>query len=57
MNKFENKWIRAAIPALLMHCSIGTVRTNGEVEWAFSIAIFVLGMSAAFCGKLVERYS
>ncbi len=70
MNKFENKWIRAAIPALLMHCSIGTVycwsllkesianyigRTNGEVEWAFSIAIFVLGMSAAFCGKLVEK--
>ena len=21
----ENKWIRAAIPALLLHCSIGTV--------------------------------
>ena len=21
----ENKWIRGAIPALLLHCSIGTV--------------------------------
>ena len=70
MNKLENKWIRAAIPALLIHCSIGSVycwsllkgniasymgRTNAEVEWAFSIAIFVLGMSAAFFGNLVER--
>lgn len=26
-----------------------------EVEWAFSIAIFVLGMSAAFGGKFVEK--
>lgn len=70
MNKLENKWIRAAIPALLIHCSIGSVycwsllkgsiasymgRTNGEVEWAFSIAIFFLGMSAAFFGKFVEQ--
>lgn len=23
--KVQNKWIRAAIPALLLHCSIGTV--------------------------------
>ena len=60
MGKFENKWIRAVIPALLIHCSIGTVycwslfkgdiasyigNSVGEVEWAFSIAIFVLGMS------------
>ncbi|HKM04864.1 MAG TPA: OFA family MFS transporter [Lachnospiraceae bacterium] len=70
MNKLENKWIRAAIPALLLHCSIGTVycwslvkeniadyigRSKSEVEWAFSIAIFFLGMSAAFAGKIVER--
>lgn len=62
--------MRAVLPALLIHCSIGTVycwslfkgdiaaymgRTVGEVEWAFSIAIFVLGMSAAFGGKLVEK--
>ncbi len=70
MNKFNNKWIRAVLPALLIHCSIGTVycwslfkgdiasyigKSVGEVEWAFSIAIFVLGMSAAFGGKFVEK--
>ncbi|MER1985991.1 MAG: OFA family MFS transporter [Solibacillus sp.] len=70
MEKFENKWIRAVLPALLIHCSIGTVycwslfkadiasyigSSVGEVEWAFSIAIFVLGMSAAFGGKFVEK--
>lgn len=66
----DNKWIRAAVPALLIHCSIGTVycwstfkqaiaETIGmstfAVGWAFSFAIFFLGMSAAFAGKLVER--
>lgn len=66
----ENKWIRAVLPALLIHCSIGTVycwslfkndianyigKPIGQVEWAFSIAIFVLGMSAAFGGKFVEK--
>lgn len=70
MGKLENKWIRAVIPALLIHCSIGTVycwslfkgdiasyigKSVGEVEWAFSIAIFFLGMSAAFGGKFVEK--
>jgi OFA family oxalate/formate antiporter-like MFS transporter len=70
MGKFNNKWIRAVLPALLIHCSIGTVycwslfkgdiaayigKSVGEVEWAFSLAIFVLGMSAAFGGKLVEK--
>lgn len=70
MGKFENKWMRAVIPALLIHCSIGTVycwslfkgdiasyigKPVSEVEWAFSIAIFVLGMSAAFGGKFVEK--
>ena len=66
----ENKWIRGAIPALLLHCSIGTVycwsifsQEIGEyvgwdksaVEWAFSLAIFFLGMSAAFMGGIVEK--
>lgn len=65
----ENKWTRAAIPALLIHCSIGTVycwstikgaiaatigMSTFAVGWAFSLAIFFLGMSAAFAGKLVE---
>ncbi len=66
----ENKWIRAAIPALLIHCSIGSVycwstfkatiaeqigMSSFAVGWAFSLAIFFLGMSAAFMGKLVEK--
>ncbi len=70
MNNIENKWMRAAVPALLIHCSIGTVycwsllkggiaeyigRPKSEVEWAFSLAIFCLGMSAAFAGRIVEK--
>ena len=66
----QNKWVRAAIPALLLHCSIGTVYcwsifsqeiadyigfSKGATEWAFSFAIFFLGMSAAFLGNIVEK--
>ncbi len=66
----NNKWVRAAIPALLLHCSIGTVYcwslfsqeiadyigfSKGAIEWAFSFAIFFLGMSAAFLGNMVEK--
>lgn len=65
-----NKWCRAAIPALLLHCSIGTVycwsifsqeiadyigHSKSATEWAFSFAIFFLGMSAAFLGNVVEK--
>ncbi len=64
------KWVRAAIPALLLHMSIGTVycwsvfsqeiadyigHEKSSVEWAFSLAIFFLGMSAAFLGNVVEK--
>lgn len=73
MNKLSNKWTRAAIPALLLHCSIGTVycwsylegaikqvfenaqMNTGALGWAFSLAIFFLGMSAAFLGNFVEK--
>ena len=75
MAKLSNKWTRAAIPALLLHCSIGTVycwsyfsgaiktaieSANGigsanALGWAFSLAIFFLGMSAAFLGNFVEK--
>ncbi|MBQ5998368.1 MAG: MFS transporter [Treponema sp.] len=70
MKNIQNKWIRGAIPALLLHFSIGTVYcwsifsqeiadyigfSKGAVEWAFSFAIFFLGMSAAFLGNLVEK--
>ncbi len=73
MKAFSNKWTRAAIPALLLHCSIGTVYCwsyledaikeifissgtgVGALGWAFSLAIFFLGMSAAFLGNFVEK--
>lgn len=66
----NNKWLRSAIPALLIHCSIGTVYcwstfkeaiadkigvSTFATGWAFSLAIFFLGMSAAFAGKIVEK--
>lgn len=66
----ENKWLRGAVPALMIHCSIGFVycwslfkneiaevmnKSVNEVEWAFSLSIFFLGMSAAFGGNLVEK--
>ena len=69
MKNMSNKWTRAAIPALLLHCGIGTVYcwslfskpisetlTNADaLGWAFSLAIFFLGMSAAFLGNFVEK--
>ena len=70
MSILNNKWTRAAIPALLLHCSIGTVycwstfkdaiankigMSTFAIGWAFSLAIFFLGMSAAFAGKMVEK--
>lgn len=70
MSKLNNKWVRAAIPALLIHCSIGTVycwstfkeaiaseigMSTFALGWAFSLAIFFLGMSAAFAGRMVEK--
>ena len=66
----NSKWFCGAIPALLIHCSIGTVYcwsifsqeiadyigfSKAATEWAFSFAIFFLGMSAAFLGNIVER--
>ncbi len=72
MKNIQNKWIRAAIPALLIHCSTGTVYcwsllsetivdyiggdvSKSTIEWAFSLAIFFLGFSAAFLGPFVEK--
>lgn len=66
----DNKWIRSAVPALLIHLSVGSVfcwstfkdaiaekisMSPFAVGWAFSLAIFFLGMSAAFAGPFVER--
>lgn len=64
------KWTNAAIPALLIHSCIGSVycwsllkgdiaaaigSTTASIEMAFSLAIFFLGMSAAFAGRMVEK--
>ncbi|KAB7791046.1 OFA family MFS transporter [Bifidobacterium leontopitheci] len=66
----HNRWTSAIAPALLIHIPIGTVycwsvfkqsiadqlhASPASVEWAFSLAIFFLGMSAAFAGPMVER--
>jgi len=70
MKFLENKWFRAAIPALLIHSCIGSVYCwsllkneiaaeigcdVSSIEFAFSLAIFFLGMSAAFGGRFVEK--
>lgn len=67
---FNNKWVRGALPAVCIHISIGSVyawsllvarisehlgKPQSKVQFAFSLAIFFLGMSAAFGGKLVEK--
>lgn len=63
----SKKWLHGAIPALLIHGCIGTVycwsllydyikeSITGNCTWAFSLAIFFLGISAAFFGPLVEK--
>ena len=66
----RGRWVHAVAPALLIHISIGTVycwsvfKQNiadrmqvpaSTVEWAFSLAIFFLGMSAACLGPFVEK--
>lgn len=62
-----DKWKYGAIPSLLIHGSIGTVycwsllaaeiekNIIGDSTWAFSLAIFFLGISAAFLGPIVEK--
>ena len=67
----ENKWLCGALPALLIHSCIGSVycwsllkgdiaqemglASTSPIEFAFSLAIFSLGMSAAFGGRFVEK--
>lgn len=66
----KNRWLIAA-SAIAIHLSIGSIyaysiyqnplnETQGwetsSVTLAFSIAIFVLGLTAAFLGKYVEKY-
>jgi OFA family oxalate/formate antiporter-like MFS transporter len=68
MNK--NRLLHGLLPALLLNLSIGSVYaftslsaalmesmtySKAEIQFAFSLAIFFLGTSAAFFGNLVER--
>ena len=61
---------RAVLPAFLLAISVGQIyaftnfsteiadyigRSQKEVQFAFSLGIFFLGMGAAFFGKIVER--
>lgn len=67
----KNRWLNAAVPAVGIHVSIGSVYAWSvftipvmnelhvslkEVQWTFSIAILFLGLSAAFLGRFVERH-
>lgn len=67
----SNRWLNGAFPAVGIHISIGAVyawsvftqpvmnalnASLQEVQWAFSLAIFFLGMSAAFLGGFVEKF-
>lgn len=69
MQPLKNRWLIAAC-AMGLHVSIGSVYAYSvfkkpllesvgwqpaQTSWAFSIAIFVLGFSAAFLGPWVER--
>lgn len=67
--RFQNRWIMA-LAAVGMHLSIGSIYAYSawsmplensfgwsatQTSFAFSIAIFTLGLSAAFLGKTVAR--
>ncbi len=66
----KNKYLNGVVPMALINLAIGSVYSwtlfkdgvraytgfgPGVTTWSFSIAVFVLGMSAAFGGKLVEK--
>ena len=70
MKKVKNRWLIAA-SAVGIHISIGAVYawsvfqnpmaeqygwSTTQISFAFSVAIFMLGFSAAFLGGFVEKY-
>lgn len=70
MEKGKNGWLNAVAPALLLALPVGSVYafscvaeqlaaacavSIGQMQWAFSLSIFFLGLGAAFFGKLVEK--
>ena len=67
MSRKRNKWINGVVPSVLLHCCVGTIycwslicnavedRLESYIGWAFSIAVFVVGLSAALSGPLISR--
>ncbi|MGC6770372.1 L-lactate MFS transporter [Enterococcus sp. LJL128] len=70
MKQVKNRWLIAA-SGIAVHLSIGSAYAwsiytkpiaeltgweQGPISFAFSIAIFCLGVSAAFMGKFVEKF-
>lgn len=70
MIKIEKKWL-IAIMGTLTHLSLGTVYAwsffqtpitqlagwnNTQVAWAFSLSIFMLGVTAAWGGTKIDKY-
>lgn len=68
--KLKNRWL-IALSGVMLHLSIGSayawsIYTNpiqqssnwseGQISFAFSLAIFCLGFSAAFMGHLTDKY-
>lgn len=64
----SDKWKYGALPGLLIHSCLGTIycwslitepvkEAMGGVscEWAFSLAMFFLGLTAAFIGPIIDR--
>ncbi len=67
---FNKRWL-IAIMGTLTHLGLGTVYawsffqkpiagtygwTNSETAWAFSLAILMLGITAAWCGSKIEKF-
>lgn len=67
---FQNRWI-IAIAGTVIHLFLGTVYawsffqnpisetyhwTQSETAWAFSISIFMLGITASWCGGKINRF-
>ena len=66
----NGKWKYAMIPSLLVHCSVGIIYCwsllyryisivfdDSNISWAFSLAVFLLGLSAATLGPFLDRDS
>lgn len=70
MENGKNGWLNSVVPAMLLALPVGSVYAFSyiaeqlasacavgisQIQWAFSLSIFFLGLGAAFFGKLVEK--